>query len=89
MNEAFFILWLSVGLLFLIRVFLLKKINTILINKNIDLNLYKTSVIIGNIPKIPTQNNNAQLFKRIYNNLTIILYVFVFVNFILLAIEKI
>ena len=57
--------------------------------KNIDFNFYSTSIIIGKIPKLPMQNSNVQLLKKLYNNLTIVLYVLAFVNFILLGTEKI
>jgi undecaprenyl pyrophosphate phosphatase UppP len=89
MNVAFFILWLSIGLIFLIRVYFLKKIKDILMNKNIDYNFYSTNIIIGNIPKLSIQISNVQLYRKLYNNLTIVLYVLLFVNIVLLAIEKI
>ena len=89
MDVAFLILWLSIGSTFLIRIYLLIKIKSLLMNKNIDFNFYSTSIIIGNIPKLPLQTSNLQLLKKLYNNLTIVLYVLVFVNFILLATEKI
>ena len=86
---AFFILWLSIGSILFIRIYLLIKIKAILMNNNIDFNFYSTSIIIGNIPKLPLQNSNLQLLKKIYNDLTIVLYVLGFVNFILLGIEQI
>ena len=86
---AFFILWLSIGATFFIRIYLLIKINTILMKKDIDFNFYSTSIIVGIIPKLPMQISNLQLLKKLYNNLTIVLYVLAFVNFILLGTEKI
>lgn len=88
MNEAFLILWLSIFSTFLIRIYLLIKIKAILMNKNISFNFYSTSIIIGNIPKLPIENSNAQLLKKLYNNLTIVLYVLLFVNFLLLVMEN-
>ena len=89
MNEAFFILWLSIGLLLLIRIYLLKKIKAILMNKNLGFNFFSTNIILGNVPKLSLQVGNIQLYRKLYNNLTIVLYVLLFVNFILLVIEKI
>ena len=89
MNVAFFILWLSIGLIFFIRVYLLKKIKAILMKKDIDFNFFSTNIILGNIPELSIQISIVQLHRKLYNNLTIVLYVLLFVNFILLLIEKI
>ena len=89
MNMAFFLLWLSIGLLFLIRVYFLKKIKKIMVDRDVGFNLFSTSIILGNIPKLSIKISNVQLHRKLYNNLTIVLYVLLFVNFVLLAIEKI
>ncbi len=89
MDTAFVILWISIISVFLLRIYLLSKINVILKRNNIDFNFYSTIIIMGNIPKLPLQSSKVELFKKIYNNLTIVFYVFAFVNFILLAFEKV
>ncbi len=88
MNIAFAILWISIMLVFLLRIYLIIKIKAILMKNNIKFDFYSTSIFIGNIPKLPIESANIQLLKKIYNNLTIVLYGYLFVNFILLIIEK-
>jgi len=88
MDAAFFILWSSIGLLFLIRVYLLKNIKAILLKKHLDFTFFSLNIFLGNIPKLSVQIGNVQLHRKLYNNLTIVLYVLLFVNFILLVIEK-
>ena len=87
MNVAFIILWLIIGSIFLIRVFLLNKAKGIFMNKNHDYNFFSTNIILGNIPKLPMKLSKVQSIRKQYYNLSIILYVLLFINFILLVVE--
>jgi len=91
MNEPFAILWSSIILIIIIRIYLWMKIKNNLNKEDDGYQFFSTissNIILGVIPQIQNISEINKLYRDIFNKLTIVLYISLFANFILLFIDN-